>query len=216
LNPRLTVGTALAEPVRRHGTAGGKRVRERVEELVAMVGLPADAVERYPHEFSGGQRQRIGIARALSVGPELVICDEPLSALDLSIQAQVVNLLLELQEKLGLSYLFISHDLRVVRRLSHRLVVMYLGTIAEEGPTEAIYGQPAHPYTRALLAAVPRGGLPEVLGGEPPNPANRPSGCPFAARCPLVEARCREIAPPLLPAPNGGRVACWVTAVTSA
>jgi oligopeptide/dipeptide ABC transporter ATP-binding protein len=216
LNPRLTVGTALAEPVRRHRSSGDRSVTDHVRELVAMVGLPADAIHRYPHEFSGGQRQRVGIARALSVGPELVICDEPLSALDLSIQAQVVNLLIDLQERLGLSYLFISHDLRVVRRLSHRVLVMYLGEIVEEGPTEAVYTRPAHPYTRALLAAVPRGAsakgrLPEVLGGEPPNPAQRPQGCAFAARCPLVEARCRESAPSLRSASHGGRAACWVT-----
>ena len=200
-----------------HGLGERTERVAKVRKLLKDVGLMEEHINRYPHEFSGGQRQRVGIARALSVGPELLICDEPLSALDLSIQAQVVNLLLDLQERLGLSYLFISHDLRVVRRLSHRVVVMYLGTIAEVGPTEAVYSTPMHPYTRALLAAVPRGEvsgarLPEVLGGEPPNPANRPKGCAFASRCPLVEARCHESAPPLLPATNGAQVACWVTA----
>lgn len=201
LNPRLTVGSILEEPLVVHRLAGGATGRrDRVRELLHLVGLPAEAVYRYPHEFSGGQRQRVGIARALAVEPELIVCDEPVSALDVSIQAQVVNLLRELQERLKLTLLFISHDLRVVRHISQRVAVMYLGKIVELADAESLYREPRHPYTQALLSAVPSAepGSPRrriVLAGEPPRPTCPPSGCSFHPRCPVAEARCANEEP---------------------
>jgi oligopeptide transport system ATP-binding protein len=215
LNPRMRVGAIVAEGLEVHGLAHGAEKRRRVEELLAQVGLAAEHYERYPHEFSGGQRQRIGIARALAVGPRFIVADEPVSALDLSIQAQVLNLLSDLQEQMGLAYLFISHDLRVVEHISHRVAVMYLGRIVEQAPREVLYANPRHPYTRALLSAVP---VPDPrrktqrmpLGGDVPSPLNPPSGCPFHPRCPYAEARCRTDVPPLITGANGHAVACHV------
>jgi len=206
LNPRMTVGTAIAEGLRIHRLAAPTEVADRVGQLLVEVGLDRQAASHYPHEFSGGQRQRIGIARALAVSPAFLVCDEPVSALDVSVQAQVVNLLAALQQRHGLSYLFIAHDLAVVRLLSHRTLVMYLGRIVESGPTEVVLSEPRHPYTQALISAVP---VPDparqrrriVLGGELPSPSRPPSGCPFHPRCfhPLKDVRCREERPALRP-----------------
>ncbi len=194
LDPRQTVGEILAEPLRVHNLAAGKALRVRVAELLALVGLETSFVERYPHEFSGGQRQRIGIARALAVDPELIICDEPISALDVSIQAQVINLLERLQNELGLTYLFIAHDLAVVRHIADRIAVMYLGKVVEIAPSDLLYQQPGHPYTVALLSAVPvpdarkeRSRRRIILKGDIPTPTNPPSGCRFHTRCWLRE-----------------------------
>ncbi len=218
LNPRMTVGDIVAEPlVVHHAVQGRHELRERVRELLRLVGLPPDAASRYPMAFSGGQRQRIGIARALALRPDLVVADEPVSALDVSIRAQVVNLMQDLQEQLGLAYLFIAHDLAVVRHISHRVAIMYAGRIVELAGRDDIYERPLHPYTRALLSAVP---IPDpatqrerrrvVLRGEIPSPIRPPAGCRFHTRCPLAEARCRVERPPLVERHPGHRVACWL------
>jgi oligopeptide/dipeptide ABC transporter ATP-binding protein len=207
LNPRMKVGEILAEALRVHRLVDEPQVAARVTELLGLVRLPADAAGRLPHEFSGGQRQRIAIARALSVQPELLIADEVVSALDVSIQAQILNLLLELQQKLGLAILFVSHDLRVVRHLAHRVAVMYLGRVVELGPADSLFTTPRHPYTRALLRAAPsmvppapgapRSAGQAALSGELPSPLAIPDGCPFHPRCPSVRATCKYNSPPL-------------------
>jgi len=218
LNPRRRVGDLVAEPLRVHRDADGNRrspraVAARVGELAELVGLNPAQMERYPHEFSGGQRQRIGIARALALDPELVVADEPVSALDVSVQAQVINLLMDLQDRLGLTYVFIAHDLTVVRQIATRVAVMYLGGIVEIGPVSELFARPAHPYTAALLDAVPR--LSRVgrahappLRGEVPSPLDLPSGCRFHTRCPKVESRCRVDRPALRNAGTAHEVAC--------
>jgi oligopeptide transport system ATP-binding protein len=205
LNPRMTVGAIIREPMEICDLHTPADRRWETMRLMDTVGLNPRFLNRYPHEFSGGQRQRIGIARALAVQPELIVCDEPVSALDVSIQAQVVNLLADLQQQLGLSYLFISHDLAVVRHVSHRVGVMYLGRIVELAPAEQLYSSPKHPYTQALLSAAPiadpvreRARQRVALQGEVPSPDKHYPGCPFADRCPIVEAVCREKPPPLL------------------
>jgi peptide/nickel transport system ATP-binding protein len=219
LNPRMRVFDIVAEPLLVHGLVPRIRAAQgQVSELLELVGLPADAMFRYPHAFSGGQRQRVGIARALSLHPEFIVADEPVSALDVSIRAQVVNLLQDLQERLGLTYLFIAHDLSVVRHISHRIAVMYAGKLVESGTPDQIYDDPKHPYTRALLSAVP---VPDprveatrqriVLTGSVPNLADPPSGCRFHTRCPLVTDRCRHEEPPLTERAPGHRAACWLT-----
>jgi len=217
LNPRWSVGDIVAEPMRVHQPKMNLKERdEKVAWLLEKVGLTGEQRHRYPHEFSGGQRQRVGIARALSTNPRLVIADEPVSALDVSIQAQVINLMQDLQDEFGLTYLFIAHDLSVVEHISHRIVVMYLGNIAELGPSRAVYEEPLHPYSRALLSAVP---LPDpsidrpdriALEGEVPSPLNKPSGCPFRTRCPLAEASCAAETPPLIEVKPDHFVACPV------
>ena len=205
LNPRMTIGQILAEPLKVHRLVSGKAAREkRIEELLTQVGLLPQHAQRYPHQLSGGQRQRVGIARALAMEPSLIICDEPVSALDVSIQAQIINLLEELQSRLGLTYLFIAHDLSVVRHISDRVVVMYLGKVAEVADRQALYEAPVHPYTRALLSAVP---IPDpkleatrertVLRGEIPSALTPPGGCVFHPRCPIAQARCSAEIPRL-------------------
>ena len=212
LNPRRKVGDLIAEPLRVHTTMNAASVRDRLRELVGLVGLRPEHLDRYPHEFSGGQRQRIGIARALALDPALVIADEPVSALDVSVQAQVVNLMMDLQERLGLTYVFVAHDLSVVRQISTRTAVMYLGQIVEIGPSETVFARPLHHYTAALIAAVPNvdGGPGEkpVLGGEPPNPMAPPSGCRFHTRCQRAEERCRVEVPLLRELDEAQSVAC--------
>ena len=215
LNPRMTVGSLLREPLTVHGLSTREEAGDRVADLLETVGLNPAHARRYPHEFSGGQRQRIGIARALAVRPELIIADEPVSALDVSIQAQIINLLKVLQDRFRLSYLFISHDLRVVRHISDRVAVMYLGKVVETATRDQLYATPLHPYTTALLSAVP---LPDptlgrdriILKGDVPNPANLPPGCPFHPRCPLAEARCKTEVPVLEDKGGGHRAACHV------
>jgi len=202
LNPRMTVSQIIEEPLRLHTTMGKGEMRERVGWLLDKVGLQPEQAGRYPHEFSGGQRQRIGIARALATNPDLIICDEPVSALDVSIQAQVINLMQDLQDEFGLSFLFIAHDLSVVEHISSRIAVMYLGHMVEYGSSEQVYFNPKHPYSRALLSAVPQAD-PEntrdarvVLTGDVPTPLAKPSGCPFRTRCPIARPDCATAFPP--------------------
>jgi peptide/nickel transport system ATP-binding protein len=217
LNPRMTVAELVAEPMRVHGLVKTvEEARPRVDELLERCGLPGDAADRYPHAFSGGQRQRVGIARALSLSPDFVVADEPVSALDVSVRAQVVNLLQDLQEELGLTYLFIAHDLSVVRHISHRIAILYAGRLVELAATDDIYARTIHPYTEALLSSVP---IPDpvvqrkrrriLLSGEIPNPVNPPGGCRFQTRCPLVQPRCREESPPMEEKAPGHWAACW-------
>ena len=213
LNPRMRVGTAIGEPLAIHKLARGRAERrERVAELLRRVGLDASAMDRYPHEFSGGQRQRIGIARAIACSPRFIVADEPVSALDSPVQAQIINLMIELQESLGLAYLFVAHDLRLVQHICHRVAVMYLGRIVESAPADRLYRDPRHPYTRALLASTPSmepgRPTPPSLSGEPPSPTRPPTGCSFHPRCPLAEPRCLRDEPILLEVERGHNVAC--------
>ena len=215
LNPRMTVGSIISEPIDEHGVLKGAEKNERVEELLEAVGLNPKFTNRYPHEFSGGQRQRIGIARALALNPDLIVCDEPIAALDVSIQAQVVNLLEDLQEQFGLTYLFISHDLSMIRHIADRVAVMYLGKVVEIASRDDVYGAPKHPYTQALLSAVP---VPNpvteaqrehiVLTGDLPSPANPPEGCNFCTRCPIATDICRREDPEWREIEPGRHVAC--------
>jgi oligopeptide transport system ATP-binding protein len=218
LNPRMTVGNIIGEPLEVHNILKGKALKERVQELLRVVGLNPYFINRYPHEFSGGQRQRIGVARALAVNPSFIICDEPISALDVSIQAQIINLLEELQEQFGLTYLFIAHDLSVVRHISDRVAVMYLGKIVELTDRYTLYNDPKHPYTQALLSAVP---IPDpfveekrqrvILEGDVPSPANPPKGCNFNTRCPVVMDICKESEPEFKDIGGEHWVACFRT-----
>ncbi|WP_458764024.1 ABC transporter ATP-binding protein [Cupriavidus basilensis] len=216
LSPRLTAGEIVSEPLRNFGMHSRAERGERVQWLFSKVGLRPEAAKKFPHEFSGGQRQRLGIARALALNPKLIVCDEPVSALDVSVQAQVVNLLMDLQAELGIAYLFVAHDLAVVRHISHRVAVMYLGQIVELADRDTLFSAPRHPYTEILLSAVP---VPNprtparrlLLQGDPPSPANPPSGCRFHTRCPLAQAVCKEQAPALTERPSAGgehQVAC--------
>jgi oligopeptide/dipeptide ABC transporter ATP-binding protein len=212
LNPRMRIGDAIAEPIDVAGGLSRHDRHKRIEELLDTVGLPRSCGDRFPHEFSGGQRQRIGIARALALKPEFIVCDEPVSALDVSLQAQVVNLLQDLQEAFGLSYLFIAHDLAVVRNISHRVAVMYAGAIVEIAPREVLYAAPKHPYTQTLLDAVPRPDprhrIATSVRGELPSLLSPPSGCMFHTRCPHAFDRCRRESPSLQPVVSGHAVAC--------
>ena len=215
LNPRMNVGQIIAEPMIIHNTYQGKALKDRVMHLLELVGLNTAFVKRYPHEFSGGQRQRIGVARALALDPDLIICDEPIAALDVSVQAQVVNLLEDLQKELKLTYLFIAHDLSMVKHISNRVAVMYLGIIAEKASRDELYTHPLHPYTKALLSAVP---IPDplaeekrkrtILEGDVPSPVDPPSGCRFRTRCPIAETVCAESRPELREITPGHFVAC--------
>lgn len=215
LNPRMTAGDIIAEPLEIHKLLKGDAKRKRLEELLNLVGLPQGSISRYPHEFSGGQKQRIGIARALSMHPRFIICDEPISALDVSVQAQIINLLKKLQKEIGLTYLFIAHDLRIVKYLSTRVAVMYLGHIVEITTSDALYRTPLHPYTQALLSAIP---IPDpaiertrkriILRGEVPSPLNPPKGCPFVTRCPHATPMCHHVRPELKEINPGHYAAC--------
>lgn len=216
LNPRMTVGYALGEPLIAHGLAHGPVVGERVADVLRRVGLDPALADRYPQDFSGGQRQRIAIARALVLRPRFVVCDEAVSALDVSVQAQILNLLADLQDDLGIAYLFISHDLAVVRHVSHRVAVMVLGRIVERAPADALFAAPRHPYTRALMASVPGAAMAQELGvpaagDDGPAAAESPAGCPFHQRCPEVMPRCREgVAPPEVFVAEEHGVCCWL------
>ena len=215
LDPRMTVGSIIAEGMEIHGMYDEKKRQERVAELLDIVGLNREHANRFPHEFSGGQRQRIGIARALAIEPEFIVCDEPISALDVSIQAQVINLLHELQEKMGLTYLFIAHDLNIVKYISDRIAVMYLGSVVELATSDELYANTLHPYSKALLSAVP---IPDphkeaqkhrqIIDGDVPSPINKPKGCAFSSRCPLACDKCRESVPQLREMTPGHFVAC--------
>ncbi len=219
LDPRMTVGDSIGEPLLVHGVAHGGDLKARVEALLARVGLAPVHFGRYPHEFSGGQRQRLVIARALALSPDLIVCDEPVSALDVSVRGQILNLLLELQRSLGTAYLFISHDLSVVRHISDRIAVMYLGKVVEIATRDALFAKPLHPYTQALISAIP---LPDppvqrarkriILTGEMPSPAKPPPGCPFHTRCPIATDICRREVPKLEPKSSGANVACHLVA----
>ena len=217
LNPRFTIGDIIEEPMVIHNMYTKAERKEKVYELLELVGLKPDHIRRYPHEFSGGQRQRVGIARALAVDPEFIICDEPISALDVSIQAQVVNMLKDLQEEFGLTYLFVAHDLSMVRHISDRVGVMYLGSLVEVAETEELYRNNLHPYSKALLSAIPIAD-PEkaaqnkqiLLEGEVPSPLNSPVGCKFASRCPYAKPECREAPPPLRDVGGNHYVACYL------
>jgi oligopeptide/dipeptide ABC transporter ATP-binding protein len=215
LNPRMTVGDIVGEPLRNFGVARGRKAEQRVQEMMRVVGLNPSYVNRYPHEFSGGQRQRIGIARALVLNPTFIVADEPVSALDVSIQAQIVNLMEDLQEKFNLTFLFIAHDLSVVRHMSDRIAVMYLGKIVEIGPSDGIRDRPLHPYTKVLESSVPvpdpdleAARRPILLKGEIPSPVNPPSGCRFHTRCPIAQQICSEVEPPLEMKESGRFAAC--------
>ena len=215
LNPRMTVGSIISEPMLEHQRLKKKQRQERVEQLLNSVGLDPNVTNRYPHEFSGGQRQRIGIARALSLSPDFIICDEPIAALDVSIQAQVINLLEDLQEEFGLTYLFISHDLSMIRHIANRVAVMYLGRIVELASSQELYSRSVHPYTKALLSAVPlhdpvleKKRKRTILTGDVPSPADPPSGCHFSTRCPVAEENCFKIAPEWREISSGHNVAC--------
>ena len=215
LNPRLTVGSMIAEPIKIHKIARGTAVRERVADLLEKVGIPPEHMNRYPHEFSGGQRQRIGIARSLAVGPEFVVADEPVSSLDVSVQAQILNLLRDLQGEFGLTFLFITHDLGVVEYLADRVAVMYLGKIVEVAQTERLFGNVKHPYTQALISAIPSLDPQKkrqriVLPGDVPSPAAVPPGCPFHPRCPKAMSHCRTDVPSLREDEPGHHVSCWL------
>jgi oligopeptide/dipeptide ABC transporter ATP-binding protein len=213
LNPRKTVGTIIGDPYRIHRVVAKKGVKKEVQQLMELVGLNPEHYNRYPHEFSGGQRQRIGVARALALQPKLIVCDEPVSALDVSIQAQILNLLRGLQSEFNLTYVFISHDLAVIRQISNRIAVMYLGKIVELGDADVLFDDPLHPYTEALLSAVPRAGVDGhrriMLRGDIPSPVSPPSGCVFHTRCPYIQpTRCRDEVPPLRALATGHEVAC--------
>lgn len=214
LDPRMRVSDIVAEPLVTHSKAGKKEIQEQVAEIIRVVGLKPFHLRQYPHQFSGGQRQRIGIARALTLHPKLVLCDEPVSALDVSIQSQILNLLKDLQEKFNLTYLFISHDLHIVRYMSNRVCVMYMGKIVEQGPTEEVFHDPRHPYTRSLVSVVPmadpdmRNREKVILEGEIPSALNPPSGCRFRTRCPVVQDICKEKEPPVCAVGESRTVAC--------